>query len=169
MKPCVIPVQETLQSSNFLSKFGGYCSLSKEGHFNRRYQGGVAMYIHSSLPYEELSINTSLQVVAARIQVEHHKLVIFASIYIPGSYEVTKQQLLDMINQLPKPMVIMGDVNAHSEQWGMRNCLDQRGGVMKDILVSQKLNCLNNGLPTHISGTAIDITVASPTMTSDMH
>ena len=169
LKPCVIAVQETWQSSNFVNKFGGYCSLVKEGHFNRRYHGGVAMYIHGSLPYEELSINTPLQVVAARIQVGHRKLVTFASIYIPGSYEVTKQQILAIINQLPRPMVIMGDFNAHSGQWGRGNWLDQRGRVMEDILVNQELNCLNDGSPTHISGTAIDITVVSPTLALDMH
>ena len=64
-------------------------------------------------------------------------------------------------------MVIMGDFNAHSEQWGRGNWLDQRGRVMEDILVNQEGNCLNDGSPTHISGMAIDITVASPRSTSD--
>ena len=71
LHPGIITLQETFQCDNFVSKLGDYRVLSKEGHFNQRYRGEVAIFIHTSLPYEQLKVNTPLQVIAARVQIEH--------------------------------------------------------------------------------------------------
>ena len=50
-KPIAIAVQETFYGCDFVLGVGGYNGICKQGHFNQRFHGGVAMYIHNSLPY----------------------------------------------------------------------------------------------------------------------
>ena len=70
---------------HFLLKYNGIC---KQGHYNNRYHGGVANYTHSSLPVEEIKLNTNYEAVAVRVETETMNFVTFASIYIPGRVEV---------------------------------------------------------------------------------
>ena len=160
--PGIIALQEIFQCNNSVIKLGGYSNI------NQRCYGGVALFIHTSLPYEQLELNTPLQVVAARVQIEHQRLITCASPYIPGSNKITKQQLLEILNQLPRPIILMGDLNAHHKVWGGRNWRDQRGKMLENIVVTEELNILNNGSPTHISGTSVNITIASPNVAPDL-
>ena len=164
LHPSIIALQETFQCNNFVSKLGDYSNMSKEGHSNQRYHGVVAMFIHANLPYEQLEVNTPLQVVADRISKPDN---VCLAMYT-GSNKITKQQLLEIMNQLPRPIVLMGDLNAHHELWGRRNLWDQRGKRLEDIIVTEELNILNNGSPAHISGTSVDITIASPYVAPDL-
>ena len=168
LEPIIIAVQETLQSEEYLSKLAEYSSISKTGHFNQRYHGGVALYIHNTLPYERLEINSSLQVVAARVQTGHQRLVNFASLYMPPSANVTIRQVQDAIDQIINPIVLMGDFNAHNVSWGKSNRLVSRRRMVEDIVTSQELNILNDGTPIHISSTSIDLTITSPTLSPDL-
>ena len=49
-KPIAIAVQETFYGGDFVVVIGGYNGVCKQGHFNQRFHGGVAMYIHNSMP-----------------------------------------------------------------------------------------------------------------------
>ena len=53
-----------------------------------------------------------------------------------------------------------------TEQTGERHT-DSRGRVVEQYVDRQQLNMLNNGASTHISGTAIVLTITSPEVTSD--
>ena len=53
-----------------------------------------------------------------------------------------------------------------TEQTGERHT-DSRGRVIEQCIDRQQLNMLNNGASTHISGTAIDVTITSPEVTPD--
>ena len=79
----MISIQETFLGNEFMLKFGGYNGICKQGHYNRCH-GGVAIYTHSSLPVEEIKLNSNYQAVAVRVHTETMNLVTFASIYIHG-------------------------------------------------------------------------------------
>ena len=82
LHPGINALQETFQCKNFVIKLRGCSNISKETHFNQRYHGGVAMFIHTSLPYEQLEVNTPLEVVAAKVQIEYQRLITCGSLYI---------------------------------------------------------------------------------------
>ena len=65
-EPDIIAIQETFLANDFTVKFKGYNSYCKHCNFNRRYHGGVATYVHESIPTERLIIETQYQVVAMR-------------------------------------------------------------------------------------------------------
>ena len=68
-KPIAIAVQETFYGSDFVVGIAGYNSICKQGHFNQRFHGGVAMCIHNSMPYQKIHIKTNLQIIAAQVNV----------------------------------------------------------------------------------------------------
>jgi len=165
--PTIIAVQETFLANDYVAKIAGYNCICKQGHYNRRYHGGVALYIHVSCPYNELTVNSTLQVVAATVNVDRRKTVTIASIYIPGATQVTEADLTNIIFQLPRPYILMGDFNAHHTMWG-NSSTDRRGRLIENFMRNQQLNIMNSTEQTHVSGTAIDLTIVSPELTADL-
>ena len=93
--------------------------------------------------------------------------ITIANIYLPGSANFELGEMCKIINSLPNPKIIVGDFNAHNTVWGNEST-DRRGRILEAIFVEQGLNVMNSGSATHTSGTAIDLTVASPLLAVDM-
>lgn len=82
------------------------------------YSSGVTLGVDKNVPHQFISINSPLQVVAARV--EWPVAATYASIYIcreDGKAEI-EDKLDKLIPQLPLPVVLLGDFNAHSPLWG---------------------------------------------------
>jgi ribonuclease HI len=144
-----------------------YSCEKTEGHFNRRSHGGVALYIHESVPYSPIELNTPLQAVAINAQL--HKPMTICSIYNSRSHELTSANLINLFNQLPQPVMILGDLNGYNRLWGGQTT-DARGKIIENFLNTTNLNFLNTGLPTrisHTSETAIDLSIISPQLQPD--
>ena len=149
-------------------KIPGYNGICKQGHFNQRFHGGVALYTHSSCPSEQLHIQSNLQVVATRIQLHNSLFLTTASLYLPCRNQISYNEIADLINQLTPPFILLGDFNSHNILWGNRNT-DNRGRIIESILQNMQLVCLNDGSPTHESGTAIDLSIATSALTPDLN
>ena len=63
----IIALQEKKLSENFNIRIPIYNLLSKEGHYNHGQHGGVALYSHSDVPYNEIELNTPSQAVATEV------------------------------------------------------------------------------------------------------
>ena len=77
----------------------------------------------------------------------------------------------NLLDQLPRPFLLLGDFNAHSPVWGDSR-QDCRGKLIESILQDNDLILLNSKSPTFVhsasnSTSAIDIAVASPTIALD--
>ena len=76
-----------------------------------------------------------------------------------------------LIQQLPKPFIIMGDFNSHSYMWGCRDT-DQKGRIIEDVINRNNLLLYNNKTYTYLhpgTGTysAIDLTLADASIFLD--
>ena len=141
----VIAIQETKLSQNFNLRIPNYNIISKDGHYNQGQHGGVALYIHSDVPFQEIKLNTPIQAVAAEIKLEFNLTV--CNIYSSRSHQLSPSLLNDLYNQLPTPCLILGDFNAYSSVW---NCTstDSRGRSMEEFILANNLVILNDGAPT---------------------
>lgn len=166
-KPSVIAIQETFYGNDFVSNIKGYNALCKQGHYNQRFHGGVALYIHNSVPFNKIDIQSETQIIAAQVSLSAHKMVTIASVYIPPRANEDFEDLLACITALPKPFVIMGDFNAHHIDWGNRTN-DRRGRLLQEFCQNNNINIINDGSATHISGTSIDLTLVSPEITPNI-
>jgi len=112
-----VSIQETLLRSNKTASFKkySYCGISAV-------ENNGSMQLH---------INTGLQAIALRAIC--HKTITICSIYLSPSTACNITELEDLICQLPPPVLLLGDFNAHSQQWGS-NKRSSRGKMVEDFL-----------------------------------
>ena len=100
-----------------------------------------------------------------------NKVVTFCSIYLPPSDHVAKTDLINLIEQLPSPFVLLGDSNGHSPVWGNES-YNSRGQMLEDLFSEMDLCILNDGSSTHIhpatgSTSALDLSICDPSLVPD--
>ena len=127
--------------------------------------GGVLLALHHSIPARQLVLRSPLQAVAARI-VLNHREVTLCSLYLPPGVELPLQELGRLASELPPPLLLLGDFNAHSTSWGC-NDTNTRGRLLERFIDDETLCVLNTGMRTHFtlpSGqtSALDLSIVSP-------
>lgn len=172
IEPKILALQETLfDNTKYVDKLD-----------NRRYRwylqpganlskNGVAIAIDKATPHKLIPINTKLQAVACRTIGK--KAMTYVSIYIPPrkmTPKEIKQELLSLIKQLPKPFMLMGDLNAHSTNWGSFKT-DRWGKAIQEVINELDLYLMNDGKSTKTSKnttcmSAIDLTITSSQINS---
>ena len=114
-------------------------------------------------------MNTPLQAVAARVML--NKVVTFCSIHLPPSDHVAKTDLINLIEQLPSPFVLLSDFNGHSPVWGNESC-NSRGQMLEDLFSEMDLCILNDGSSTYIhpatgSTSVLGLSICGPYLVLD--
>ena len=131
--------------------------------------GEAALLIRNDIRFTPVVLNSNLCAAAATVTLKNTFTI--CSIYLSPSIQVSKRDLENLVLQLPKPFLLVGDFNAHSPLWGDSR-LDGRGEMVEKILEEQNLIILNDEQITYFSSTyhtpsSIDLAVASPSLSSD--
>jgi ribonuclease HI/endonuclease/exonuclease/phosphatase family metal-dependent hydrolase len=161
-QPAIVCLQETHLKMGQKAQIGGYQSFTKSTE-SERAKHGVAILIKENIYAENLELLTQLQAVAVRISC--HRDITICSLYLPPSQQVSESDLIDLINQLPTPFIVTGDLNARSPIWGSeRTC--RNGKIIENLLEHHNLSTINTGEATHVtpssgSTSAIDVTIVS--------
>ena len=137
-------------------------------HINQtcdRASGGSSIVINNSVPQSLIPLNTNLQAVAVKVTL--HRTIHVCSIYLPPG---DRFNMADLISQLPKPFIIMGDFNSHSNVWGCRDT-DQKGRII-DVINRNNILFYNNESHKYLHpGTetysAIDLTLGDASIFLD--
>ena len=169
--PYLICLQETLTSDKAKLNIKHFTTYSKLATLDAQGKphGGVGVLVKSHLPQSEVNLNTTLQAVACKVTL--HKTMTVCSLYIPPNERIKSEDLDSLINQLPSPMIIAGDFNAHNTMWGDRKN-DPRGRLIEKFMTDHNLCLYNTGSFTYLhpgngSLTAIDLTLCSPSLLLD--
>ena len=128
------------------------------------------MFIKRNIPHSQILLNTTLQATAVKITL--HRPITICSIYLPPSANIDISDLDAIVTQLPSPVLLLGDFNAHSPLWGC-NSLDTKGKICEDLLNRHNLCILNNKTPTYLhpatgSRTAIDLSICDHSLMLDL-
>ena len=151
---------------------GGYTPRSPAGYdlFTASTTGnpvpgdGLAVLIQQGTPHLRLNLVTDLQAMAFRIRATG--LYTICNLYLPPGDEIAVHQLINLVQQLPRPFILAGDFNSRHHQWGDTRC-NRLGNVIESLLLEGDVVLLNSGSFTHYhiqtnSYSAIDITLCSP-------
>ena len=135
----------------------------------QRVSGGTSIIVKSNVPHSRFDLNTNLQAVAVNVTLS--KKVTICSIYLPASDTLSKNSLVNLIDQLPHPFMLVGDFNGHSKVWGCSDTND-RGEIIEDIIAENDLCLLNEKQPTYLhppTGNyyAIDLSLCHPNIYLD--
>ena len=140
LKPVAVCLQETFlkDSDQFTLKY--HPCFFKNCSDNDKASGGVGVIVNNSVPHHLVKLDTTLQAVAVNISL--NKTITACSIYLPPSLPIDIKKLDHLIDQLPKPFILMGDFNSHNTFWGCKDTND-KGRNIEDFITRHDLVLLN--------------------------
>lgn len=109
----------------------------------------MCLAIRDNIPSSPIQIDSDLEAVACRVQFKSSHLNV-CCIYFNAQADVSSVTLQNLIDSIPPPRLILGDVNAKHPIWGAPSS-DQRGVILNDHFVSQDLFVLNDGSHTYFN------------------
>lgn len=107
---------------------------------------GCILYVRRDVSHIPITLNSPLQAVA--VQVKAKKLYTVCSLYLPPDDIIRNEDVVDLIQQLPKPYIILGDFNSRHPLWGDTVC-NQKGNLISSLIENEDIGFLNTGEPTH--------------------
>jgi len=146
--PMCISLQETNLKNNYIPAFKNYNIYYTNRQNCNGASGGVASLIHIEFPSEQVPIISDLEVTAVQITLDSK--ITICNIYIPNQTLFNTSDIDNIIKQLPKPFILLGDFNSHSAYWGSE-ITDARGKSLEKILDNDMIALLNNGEPTRLN------------------
>lgn len=126
-------------------------------------RGGSAILLHKSVPFKKISLSTHLHAVAVIAYLDSPITV--CSVYLAPSCPYSEADLVALFQQLPPPVLVLGDFNLRHPVWG-DTVSSPHADWLLGLLDTFNLYCLNTGMPTHESlksGTSscIDVSLCS--------
>ena len=163
--PLIIGLQETKLAPATNCSIKGYSVFRKDVDSNTIAHGGVLLAVHHSLPARQVQLQSSLQAVAARVHLTRREITV-CSLYLPPGIALPVVELRRLLLELPAPVLVVGDFNAHGTAWGC-DTTGPRGRLLESFICDELLCILNTGQQTHFtmpSGqkSALDLSLASP-------
>lgn len=133
--------------------------------------GGVTILIKNNIYSKEIKLNTEVEAIAVKITLNNRSITI-CNIYLSNRYDINTASIEQIINQLPKPHIILGDFNRHNTLWGSYK-VDKRGKTIEEILLNHDIVLLNDSSPTHFNSpnatnSAIDLTLCSSNIANQL-
>lgn len=135
-------------------------------------KNGTALGVQQGIPHTFIELDSPLQAVAATL--EWPIRATYACIYLckKDGRSTIRGKLNTLLDQLPLPVILLGDFNAHSDLWGSEQ-LDERGKAIEEVIGERGLIVLNTGAATRIDwaeGTlsAIDLSLVSDSLARRM-
>ena len=107
-----------------------------------QHERGVALLIDKNVHSEPLDLTTSdnIEAVAARVYADRYYTI--CSIYFAPSLVVSKQEITSLLNQLPQPALLLGDINAKHSRWNEPDN-NTRGILFDELLLEEDIALLN--------------------------
>lgn len=165
--PIIFALQETnTDKADFADKIG---AGRYDWRFFSPFINGTGLGVDKNVPHRFIPLNTSIQAVAA--WVEWPVPATYVSVYIQPheTPETITREIQKILDDIPSPVVLLGDFNSYSELWGSNRNDPRglaRGRAVESILGDNNLVVMNDGSGTRIDprdGTtsAIDLSIAS--------
>ena len=117
-----------------------------------------------------MSLNyTHLQAIAIKVILK--KPITICSVYLPPRSDISITDIQSLIDELPRPFLLLGDFNADNSFWG-DDVLDSVGKIIEDIINANDIVLLNDGSMTYHnihfnSYSAIDLSICSSDIALD--
>ena len=130
--PKVLVLQETLLKDQNVTAINGYKGFGfSAAPKDTGVTGGLAFFIHNNVLFSPVNLSTHLQAIAFRVTL--HKTITICNLYFPPTSQISENEIENLIEQLPRPFLLVGDFNAHSPLWGSPST-SHRGQIIENII-----------------------------------
>lgn len=110
--------------------------------------GGVAIFVRKFISSYQVKLQTELQAIA--VSVKFRKRITLCSLYLPPGEEVSKVDMQGLLDQLPKPFMVLGDFNAHHPLWFDPRRENGRGKMIAELIDENDVVLLDKNKPTNM-------------------
>ena len=171
--PMCIALQETFHGGKTPYPPRGYTIAAAVGRIppnsTTRPSRGILTLVKQGVPFYQVNLNTNLEATAIRINLGREYTI--CNIYISPTENFSENNVINLIDQLPRPYIILGDFNARSPSWG-DSVTNQHGRKIENLLLRSDTLILNDGGATHFhvqnaTESCIDLSLSSPDITND--
>jgi len=131
LNPNILCFQKTNFKNSHHPNLSNYTGHYKNRTTANRVSGGVATFIKNNIDNKEVSILTHLEATATLVELD--KRICICNIYIPDSTPFTISDVENIIVQLPKPFIIVGDFNSRNTAWGCTST-DPHGKTIDQVI-----------------------------------
>ena len=138
--PACVCLQELILGQRSLLSLKNYTASHSTG------RGGAGLFIKKCIPSAPIPLRTTLQAVASIIFIGSQYTI--CSLYIPPHSQIIENDLEELLEQLPRPYLILGDLNCRDPMWGDTTTTFP-ATMIKNILNKRDLGILNSGEYTH--------------------
>ena len=170
-EPLFFVLQETMLGDYIPPPPNNYSIICHSISPDPRPGTGLSTLIRKDVSFRRLALNTPLQALATIVNVNNRQLTV-CNLYMSPGEDVTIASLTNLADQLPRPALLLGDMNGKSPVWGNNVC-DVRGRILEQFLTTTDLCLLNNGQHTYFhshtaSSSALDLSFCSPEVLPDV-
>ena len=106
---------------------------------------GLVTLVRQDTPAYLISVNSPLSAIAIRVKL--HKEYTICNIYIDHEFPLAVNHMKNLVSQLPRPYIFLGDLNSRSRVWGDAT-ENKKEKVVEQFLISNNAVLLNNGYPS---------------------
>lgn len=118
-QPVVVCLQETnldyRKSCDGLLGTNYHLLLSQCSTHGRQ---GAGLAIKSGMPFKQIPLKTKIQAIAVQLFVPVNTTVV--SVYLPPRDKEASKLFSELLQEIPKPALILGDLNGHHAAWGSK-------------------------------------------------
>lgn len=169
--PQVLCIQETNFKNSYSHPIKGYRCFYRNRTNVEKASGGVAIYIKDDFDAIQIPVNSNLEVTAVSLQYFQMKVSII-NLYIPRNVDFTRENLQNILRQVPGPKIFVGDFNSDNVIWGSKTT-DRRGREVEEFIDQNNLVLLNNGEGTRLNPitgefSSIDLTFCDAAIGADL-
>ena len=167
-KPKILVLQETKMKDNENIYLKDFDKIYRYDRVNINRGGGVCIAVHESIPAVQLNIISDFEMVACTVFFQDISINI-CNVYFTDAANVNDISLSNLINSIPSPKIVLGDMNAKHLAWGSQRS-DPRGNIIYNVFSNKNLTILNDGSPTYFQARTnikshLDITACSSNLT----
>ena len=143
-------LQETFPKDTDNITVRGFHLYHKFQETEYRASGGVSILVNENISQSIVTLNTDLQAVA--VKVTAHKTITLFLVYLPprNHFNFNPKDLLNVTDQLPSPLILIGDFNGHHTLWGCED-VNSRGQQLEDLILKNDLILLNEKSHTYFN------------------
>ncbi|MEL7340032.1 MAG: endonuclease/exonuclease/phosphatase family protein, partial [Bacteroidota bacterium] len=133
--PQVFCLQETRNGTKTILPPSGYNCIQSHSINNETNTRGVCLLINKSSNYKTLPLKISgnVEAVAARVWLDD-KYYSICSIYLSPSLIIQEKDITEILDQLPQPYLLLGDMNARHSLWG-EEINNTKGNLFENLLM----------------------------------
>ena len=118
LQPAIVCLQETfLKTNDDIIK--NHQSYNHINNTNQRALGGVSILIRNHIPQSKINLNTQLQAIAVKVTL--YRTINICSLYIPAHDAINENELNNILQQLPTPVILLSGFNSHNNMLGCRS------------------------------------------------